>query len=417
VTACQNGVWGEEPAGGSDDIPCVRVPDFDRSRFLVDESRELTVRAVTDSQRVGKVLRRGNLLLEKSGGGELQPVGAVVMYSSDRLAVCSNFIARMPVAEGYLPEFLRYLHAAMYTARVNTRSIKQNIGIQNLDSGSYLDELAGLPPLPEQQSITAFLDRETARIDALIERKERLIALLEEKRQAVISHAVTRGLDPTAPLKDSGVPWLGMVPSHWNVMAIGWLAAVCNGATPPQNREDYWQDGNIPWVASGEVNEGVVTSPTAYITKHALRDTSLQMIPKGSVLLGMIGQGKTRGLAAVLGIDACINQNVAAILPGPRLNGLYLRHALTHAYEPIRKIGRGGQQGALNCELIRSIRVAVPPIAEQERVVHFLNEEYRRTSELTNLLRRHNRMLAEYRTALISAAVTGQIDVRDEVTP
>jgi type I restriction enzyme S subunit len=263
--------------------------------------------------------------------------------------------------------------------------------------------------------IVQFLDRETARIDALIERKERLIALLEEKRQAIISHAVTRGLDPTAPLAASSWPWLDQHPNHWSVVAIGWVAEVCNGATPSQSREDYWEDGVIPWVSSGEVNEKIVAAPTALISEQAVRDTSLRKIPPGSVLVGMIGQGRTRGMSAILGIEACINQNAAAILPGPQLDSEYLYYTLSHAYEPIRQIGRGGQQGALNCELIRSIRILLPPIEEQRHITRHLNKQTRRITELVQLLSLHECMLRDYRTALISAGVTGQIDVRGEV--
>ena len=102
------------------------------------------------------MLSRGDLLLEKSGGGDLQPVGAVVLFELDIPAVCSNFIARMPAAEGYNPSFMCYLHYTLYSMRINVRSIKQNTGIQNLDSEAYLDEKVGLPPFAEQSAISSF---------------------------------------------------------------------------------------------------------------------------------------------------------------------------------------------------------------------------------------------------------------------
>ena len=116
--------------------------------------------------------------------------------------------------------YWRYLHCAAYSTRITIRSINQTSGIQNLDQQRYFDETAPFPPYAEQTAIAAFVDRETAKIDRLVAEQERLIALLKEKRQAVVSHAVTKGLDPNAPMKDSGVEWLGAVPAHWNMKRL-----------------------------------------------------------------------------------------------------------------------------------------------------------------------------------------------------
>ena len=214
VTGCQNGVWGEE-ADEVHDLICVRVADFDRTQFRV-RLDEPTMRSIDPRIAQTRRLEEADLLLEKSGGGDKQPVGAVVMYDHREQAVCSNFIARMPVADGYHPRYLTYVHAALYAARINVRSIKQSTGIQNLDSERYLNESIGLPGGREQHAIAAFLDRETAKIDGLVARKERLIELLQEKSTALITRAVTRGLDPNVPTKDSGVEWLGEIPAHWD---------------------------------------------------------------------------------------------------------------------------------------------------------------------------------------------------------
>ena len=203
VTGCRNGVWGEE-AGGMHDPICVRVANFNRAQFRVSLG-DPTLRSIAPNLAEARRLGRDDLLVEKSGGGERQPVGAVVIYDHGEPAVCSNFVARMPVADGCHPRYLTYLHAALYTARINTRSIKQSTGIQNLDSASYLNEAVGLPHGSEQRAISGFLDRETAKIDASVVKKEWLIELLQEKHSALITRAVTRGLDPNVLLKDSGV--------------------------------------------------------------------------------------------------------------------------------------------------------------------------------------------------------------------
>ncbi len=215
TTGCYNGVWGDEP-NDLDDLICIRVADFDRDRFVV-VSNPPTIRAIEPAQRRNRILQKNDLLIEKSGGGEKQLVGCVVQFTEDFPAVCSNFVARLPVARECDPRYWTYLHSAIYAARLNYPAIKQTTGIQNLDSGEYLSILAVYPPLDEQQTIACFLDAKTAQIDALVAQKRQLIDKLKEKRQALIARTVTRGLPPEAAkaaglepapaMKDSGVEW------------------------------------------------------------------------------------------------------------------------------------------------------------------------------------------------------------------
>lgn len=191
--SCQNGLWGADP-NGVDDIECVRVADFNRPTLKVNPDIP-TLRAVTEKERSGRLLKRGNLLLEKSGGGENQPVGQVVLYDRDASAICSNFVAKIELAPGMDQRFWNYQHHAAYTARVNVKSIKQTSGIQNLDHHQYLDELAVFPSANEQTGIADHLDRATTRIDTLIAKTERSIELLSEHRTALITAAVTGKLD------------------------------------------------------------------------------------------------------------------------------------------------------------------------------------------------------------------------------
>ena len=151
VHGCINGIWGNDP-NGREDLPCVRVADFDRARLRVRLAKP-TLRAVAPGERKRRLLKKSDLLLEKSGGGDLQPVGVVMLYDHDIEAVCSNFVARMPVSARCNSSYLTYLHSHLYAIRLNVRSIKQTTGIQNLDSSSYLGEPVAFPPLAEQAAI------------------------------------------------------------------------------------------------------------------------------------------------------------------------------------------------------------------------------------------------------------------------
>ncbi|WP_077728240.1 restriction endonuclease subunit S [Methylocaldum sp. 14B] len=314
----------------------------------------------------------------------------------------------------------RFIHYLLRSSLYVNGYTKYLTGIRPNSLQMSRDDLMAFPILipsqHEQYTIAAFLDRETAKIDALIAEQQRLIELLKEKRQAIISHAVTKGLNPDAPMKDSGIAWMGWVAEHWSLPKIRYVARVENGTTPSRNNLDYWMDGDIPWLSSGEVNQYAVTEASEHITSLALRECSLRLLPRGTIIVGLIGQGKTRGLSAQLEIEATINQNLAAIIPDQSLSPKYLHYILQAAYEYLREYGRGGQQAALNCEILADMRLPLPPLDEQLLISATLDEQTANLDALTAEAQRAITLLQERRTALISAAVTGKIDVRGLVT-
>ena len=411
VNGCLNGVWGSEPEKNGDDTIVLRVADFNRQKLTIKDDG-YTYRSIRETDKTKRKLKYGDLLLEKSGGGEKTLVGQVVLFDKKFDAVTSNFVAKMSPIEGYDSKFLNYVFARFYAARINYCSIKQNTGIQNLDSGHYLAKKFAFPDIEEQKQIAAFLDRETAVIDTLIAKQEELIGLLKEKRTAVISTAVTKGINPHAPLKDSGIEWLGQIPTHWGVTRVGYFSKVVNGSTPSRNNSSYWTNGVIPWISSGKVNDYIIDEPSEYISEEAFAKSSLQIIPNGALLIGMVGQGKTRGLSARLNIDATINQNLAAIIPNDRIDVRFLHYYFQAIYTPIREFGRGGQQSALNCELVRDIKITLPTFKEQEQIADYLDQYLEKLTSIEVKGVTQIVLLRERRTALISAAVTGKIDVR-----
>ena len=270
-------------------------------------------------------------------------------------------------------------------------------------------------PLPEQRAIADFLDRETARIDALIAKKQRLIELLQEKRTALISHAVTKGLDPDAPMKESGVAWLGEVPAHWKMVRIKHLGQVGNGSTPLRGDLSFWQDGTFPWLTSTVVNDDVIGEPVEFVTETALRECHLPVVAPNSVLIAITGQGKTRGKAALLPYEATINQHIAYVSPRAELlDPKFLQLFLSSAYGILRILseGTGSTKGALTCEQIGEFSVSLPPLSEQRQIVSSTLSKKVDLDCLTQAMNKTIILLTEYRTALISAAVTGKIDVR-----
>jgi type I restriction enzyme S subunit len=272
----------------------------------------------------------------------------------------------------------------------------------------------GVPPRPEQKQILEFLDRETAKIDALIAEQQRLIELLQEKRQAVISHAVTKGLNPDAPMKDSGVEWLGEVPEHWIIGKLCYYTSLDTGSTPDRQRPEYW-NGDISWVKTGEVRYEDIHETEENITELALRETACSLHQPGTLLMALYGQGVTRGRVGMLMTAASCNQACAAISPSPSIIGRYLEIYLANAYSHLRSLGNETTQQNLNLDFVGKLELLVPPLAEQECIWQTTKQ---RTKELDSLLLRSADaivLLQERRSALISAAVTGQIDVRGMV--
>lgn len=416
VTSCQNGVWGDEPSGGDTDMICVRVADFDRVRYRIDLSSP-TYRSIPLRQRADRQLMQHDLLLEKSGGGETQPVGAVMLYDHDQPAVCSNFVARMPVREGFSPNFLCYLHATLYASRINTRSIKQSIGIQNLDSAAYLQELVTIPTLPEQHAIADFLDRETARIDALIAKKQRLIELLHEKRTALISHAVTKGLDAGVAMKESGVAWLGQVPAHWRTARIRDVAlSLQTGPFGSQLHADEYITDGIPIINPAHLNSGRIQPDRDCTVDQAtwLRLARHELL-EGDIIFARRGEMGRCALVTTTEQGWLCGSGSLRLRPSrDMVDPVFLSWMLstTGVAEWLSLESVGTTMDNLSAKIIGQVPLPIPPLSEQRAIADRVILETERMIGLSGKIDTAIEKLREYRTALISAAVTGKIDVR-----
>ena len=268
-----------------------------------------------------------------------------------------------------------------------------------------------VPPRADQRQIADYLDAQTAKIDALIEKQEKLIETLAERRQALISHAVTKGLDPNVPMKDSGMQWIGKVPEQWSLKRISWLfRTVGSGTTPPSDSELYYGEG-LSWVTTGELREGTITETAKSVTELALSSfTTLRVYEPGTLLIAMYGA--TIGRLAVLSIPACTNQACCAMAEPVGVLTRFAFYALLAAREQILVLAVGGGQPNINQEVLRSLRLPTPPMSEQRAIIAHLDHETSKIDALSDKAREMIDVLKERRQALISAAVTGKIDVR-----
>jgi type I restriction enzyme S subunit len=206
--------------------------------------------------------------------------------------------------------------------------------------------------------------------------------------------------------KDSGVEWLGEVPAHWSVGRVRWLTRRYSGGTPDKAKLEYWENGTIPWLNSGAVNDRLINEPSAYITADAFANSSAKWIPEAALVMALAGQGKTKGMVAQLGFPSTCNQSMAAIIPGPEIAARFLFWWLESNYQNIRNMAGGDLRDGLNLELLGNIPCPLPTAAEQSQIVAFLDCETAKIDELVVEQRRLMELLKEKRQAVISHAVT-----------
>lgn len=376
------------------EIDFENVNFIDQHRF--DESPEI-------------ILREGDVLLAKDGS----TLGTVnIVRTLPRPTTVNSSIAVITPNSRLAGVFLYYLFETSYMEHTIQR-IKGGMGVPHLFQADLNKFYLPIPSHSEQNLIASFLDRETSKIDALVGEQRRLIELLKEKRQAVISHAVTKGLNPNAPLKPSGIEWLGDVPEHWEFGPLKrfWVVADCKHITVPFLEEGF-PVASVMEVRGFELDLSQVLR-TSQEFFRLLTDGGRQ--PQQGDVIYCRNTANT-GTSAYVGTDEAIaiGQDVV-LIKSRNQNGRFLNYVLhcgTMA-DQLETLMVGSTFKRINVAEIRMLFVTCPPIEEQNAVVQFLDKETRRLDALTAEAERAIELLQERRTALISAVVTGKIDVRD----
>ena len=289
--------------------------------------------------------------------------------------------------------------------------------VKHLASSQIEKTFVALPPTVEEQTaIAEFLDRETGKIDGLVAEQRRLMELLKEKRQAVISHAVTKGLNPHAPMKPSGIEWLGDVPAHWKVIALKRIAVVHTGVAKGKDNSSRTTI-TVPYLRVANVQDGYLDLETVATIEIPVEDLERYALKPGDVLMNEGGDFDKLGRGHVWDgqIDPCITQNhVFAVRPHD-VSSAWLNAVTGSGFAQYYFMTRSKQStnlASISSTNLMELPVILPPVGEQEAILLFITEQTLRFDTLTAEAQRTIDLLQERRTALISAAVTGQIDVR-----
>ncbi len=313
--------------------------------------------------------------------------------------ISPRFVHHLLRSYPFQEEFYRYGKGIVADLWSTNSSEMKNILIPNI-------------PIDEQTQIANFLDHETAQIDTLIEKQQTLIQLLKEKRQAVISHAVTKGLNPDAPMKDSDVEWLGEVPEHWEVSKLGYISRVVRGGSPRPAGDPLLFNGSYsPWVTVAEItkdNKMYLQETATFLTKKG--SDQCRIFKTGTLVLS--NSGATLGVPKILSIDANANDGVVGF-ESLQLNSEYVYFYLTTLTTDLReRIKQGSGQPNLNTDIVKDLAVLIPPLPEITSIVSNIKRACETYDDLVLTAEQAIQLMQERRTALISAAVTGKIDVR-----
>ena len=404
-----SGVWGED----FDDDGTIVLRSTDQTRQGGWRITEPARRRLSARQATYARLFPGDLLVTKSSGS-VHHIGktSVVDEAIAALNCCySNFMQRLRVSAEHEPRFFWYFMNCPPAREQLIFLSSTTTGLGNLN-GSILGAIRiPMAPPHEQRAIVEFLDRETAKIDALVARKQQLIELLQEKRTALITRAVTRGLDPSVPMKDSGVEWLGEIPKHWEAGALSrwWTVLDCKHQTVP------FLDEGIAVASIGDVHELKVDLSN---TKRTSIEDYQRMIEGGrEPQIGDIiySRNATVGEAAIVDNDQpfCMGQDVS-LIRSVSDHPLFLLHTLRSrvVLAQLESLMVGSTFKRINVGQIKKLFVPIPSRLEQEHIAQYAQHVYDTTSSLIEQVRDATDRFDEFRTALISAAVTGKIDVR-----
>ena len=371
-----------------------RIKSHVATRFRQWATRQLRIQNIT--------------MMGTSGQCQIVPDYAIT-------GIIDSHLIRLRVNEKLiLPTYFRLLIDESKYVRHQILMLGKGSIMHGLNSSIIKELLIILPPIKDQKSISAHLDHKTTQIDNLISKKQKLIELLKEERAAIINQAVTKGLNPDAPMKDSGIEWLGKIPVHWEVKRLKYVAkTIQTGTTPSSLKPEYFIDGEIDWFTPVDFGDSLfLSNSNRKLNRSAIDDNVARLYGSNTVLL--VGIGATLGKVGIIKRTASSNQQINAISFKDDYNpdfGAYYFQAIS---DIIVSMSNAATLPILNQTQTKEIMVLVPPQKEQDEIVGFINQTATKIDQTISKIEKQIDLLKEFRTALISEVVTGKVDVRDE---
>ncbi len=409
ISKIQGGYWGKETKGNENDIEVIRIADFNRSQMKVDKTQYVLRNVQKDKYLSLLINPEEELLIEKSGGGEKTPVGQTVIVESKQKAIYTNFISKLTIRTEIINLFfLNYIFSVLYTCGFVKKHINQTTGIQNLNLSSYLTELVFIPNIQKQENIANFLNNKTRIIDEIIADTKQSIEELKAYKESIITEAVTKGLDPNAEMKDSGLPWVGEIPKDWKIMKTRFFLKEksLKGFSDELVLSLYRDYGVIP-KDSRDDNHNVTSLD---ISTYKLVEKGDLVINKMKAWQGSMGISNFRGVISPAYYIYDVDRTNFYL---PYLHHMLRNKAYTQEYMRISEGLRIGQWDLNKNEFKNSIFAYPNNLFEQKAIAKYINTK---TKQIDMIIKDKEQLLSEYESykkSLIYEYVTGKKQVEE----
>lgn len=408
IISRQSGVWGkdEDPENYENNIVCIRIADFDYPKMTIRKDREFTLRNYTKSEIAKYTLHKGDILVEKSGGGEKTPVGRTIVWNEDFKALYANFIERLRLDESLvMPMFAQFCFYAFYGMGGSNLYFNQTTGLQNLDMSKMLNSLNfPIPETSEQISIINLLNKKTKQIEEMKTTIINEIQTLEDYKKSVITESVTKGLDENVEMKDSGIEWIGEIPKHWELIKGKYILKLLK--KPVKDSDEVitcFRDGEVT-LRSKRREEGFT---------FADKEIGYQGIDVGDLVVhGMDGFAGAIGISDSRGKGSPV-LNVLYSICDKRYLMFYLRAMSYSDIFSALATGIRVRSVDLRWNKLANLPYPLPSKDEQNKIATFIENELYKTDRLISTKQKQLQILEEYKKSLIYEYVTGKKVVED----
>ena len=384
--------------------------DVYKNDFITDEIEFM--KATASKAQIEKfTLKKGDIIATKDSESA-NDIGIAALVKQDFEDVVCGYHLTYIKPEKLLGEYLfRQFQSEYIKRKFETLANGVTRYALGVDAFNCLNLV--LPPEEEQIAIANYLDKKTQEIDQLIEDKKQLIQLFEEEKKVVISLAVSKGISQNVAVKESGIDWMGLIPKHWDIKKLNWcFSNIGSGTTPKSGEEEYYFNGYINWLLTGDLNDGEIIETTKKITDKAIKDySSLKIYPVDSIVIAMYGA--TIGKLGLLKIETTVNQACCVMSNPLHHTTMFLFYYLLAVRQEIINMSYGGGQPNISQEILKTLKITVPPLDEQEKIVNHIELESRRIDSKIEKTKKLIDLLIEYRSALISEVVIGKVKVID----
>lgn len=319
--------------------------------------------------------------------------------------------------KGLYPSFSQYLFKSYYFIEEYFRNGKGiHFDLWTTGWNKLKNIYIPVPPLEKQKLISRYLDKKTEQINRLVEKIQKKVELLKEQRISLINQCVTKGLDPNVEMKDSGIEWIGEIPRHWSLKKVTHIThMIGSGTTPKSDNKDYYKDGHINWLVTGDLNDDYILQTSNKVTQKALDElSSLKIYPENSLLIAMYGA--TIGKLGILKTETTVNQATSVLKFNDSNSVDFWFYVFLSNRNYLISLGYGGGQPNISQDVIKGLRFPSPPtLDEQSRIVNKIRLTLSNHDRIINVENTRIKLLKEYSQSLISSVVTGKLRVTKDM--